>query len=398
MGLLSKTLVLVRAAALGISVAVFMPVICLAAPVEAVFVTKAPQVLLVDDRSGTVLLSKNADRPIPPASLAKLMTAEVVFEALEKGLISLDTAYPVSENAWRTGGAPSGTSTMFARIKSSPTVADLLQGMIVQSANDGAIVLAEGLAGSEQAFAERMNDRARELGLTASRFVNSTGLPADGQRVSLQDLVKLAQHIRTAHPEYYKYYAQPAFTWNNITQRNRNPLLRLDVGADGMATGFTEASGFALVGSAEQNGRRLYLAMSGLASIKEREEEAKRLLQWGMTAFDDVQLYPADEIVGEAQVFGGALTHVPLKVKDRVELLLPKEGRDKLKARIIYNGPLDAPVADNQQAGVLQLELSGSILRVVPVFTAQSVDEGSLSKRALGAAMELSTGWLRKYL
>ncbi|KAB2683975.1 D-alanyl-D-alanine carboxypeptidase family protein [Brucella pseudintermedia] len=398
MGLLSKTLVLVRAAALGISVAVFMPVICLAAPVEAVFVTKAPQVLLVDDRSGTVLLSKNADLPIPPASLAKLMTAEVVFEALEKGLISLDTAYLVSENAWRTGGAPSGTSTMFARIKSSPTVADLLQGMIVQSANDGAIVLAEGLAGSEQAFAERMNDRARELGLAASRFANSTGLPAEGQRVSLQDLVKLAQHIRTAHPEYYKYYAQPAFTWNNIMQRNRNPLLRLDVGADGMGTGFTEASGFALVGSAEQNGRRLYLAMSGLASIKEREEEAKRLLQWGMTTFDDVQLYPADEIVGEAQVFGGALTHVPLKVKDRVELLLPKDGRDKLKARIIYNGPLDAPVVDNQKVGVLQLELNGSILRDVPVFTAQSVDEGSLSKRALGAAMELSTGWLRKYL
>lgn len=398
MGLISKTLVFARAVTVGVSLAVAMPVTSLAAPVEAAFVTKAPQVLLVDDRSGTVLLSKNANVPIPPASLAKLMTAEVVFEALEQGATTLGTPYTVSENAWRTGGAPSGTSTMFARIKSTPTVADLLQGMIVQSANDGAIVLAEGLAGSEQAFADRMNDRTKELGLTGSKFVNSTGLPAEGQVVSLQDLVRLARHIRTAHPEYYKYYAQPAFTWNNIMQRNRNPLLRLDVGADGMGTGFTEASGFALVGSAEQNGRRLYLAMSGLASIKEREEEAKRLLQWGMTAFDDVQLYPADEIVGEAQVFGGALTHVPLKVKDRVELLLPKDGRDKLKARIVYKGPLDAPVADNQQVGVLRLELNGSILRDVPVFTAQSVEEGSLSKRALGAAMELSTGWLRKYL
>jgi len=321
MGLISKTLVFARAVTAGVSLAVAMPVTSLAAPVETAFVTKAPQVLLVDDRSGTVLLSKNANVPIPPASLAKLMTAEVVFEALEQGATTLGTSYTVSENAWRTGGAPSGTSTMFARIKSTPTVADLLQGMIVQSANDGAIVLAEGLAGSEQAFADRMNDRAKELGLTGSKFVNSTGLPAEGQVVSLQDLVRLARHIRTAHPEYYKYYAQPAFTWNNIMQRNRNPLLRLDVGADGMGTGFTEASGFALVGSAEQNGRRLYLAVSGLASIKEREEEAKRLLQWGMTAFDDVQLYPADEIVGEAQVFGGALTHVPLKVKDRVELL-----------------------------------------------------------------------------
>ena len=181
-------------------------------------------------------------------------------------------------------------------------------------------------------------------------------------------------------------------------QRNRNPLLRLDVGADGLGTGFTEASGYALVGSAEQSGRRLYLAMSGLASSKEREEEAKRLLQWGMTAFDDMQLYSAGEIVGEEQVYGGALTHVPLKVRDRVELLLPKDGRDKLKARIVYNGPLDAPVAGNQQVGVLQFELNGNVLLDVPVFTAQSVEKGSLTKRALGAAMELSTGWLRKYL
>ncbi|KXO76464.1 D-alanyl-D-alanine carboxypeptidase family protein [Brucella anthropi] len=398
MGLISKTLAFVCAASVWGALAAFAPVVSQAAAVEPTFVSKAPQVLLLDDRSGTVLLSKNANVPVPPASLAKLMTAEVVFEALDKGATTLETPYIVSENAWRTGGAPSGTSTMFARIKSAPTVADLLQGMIVQSANDGAIVLAEGLAGSEEAFAKRMNDRAQELGLTGSKFVNSTGLPAEGQAVTLQNLVRLARHIRTAHPEYYKYYAQPAFTWNNIMQRNRNPLLRLDVGADGMGTGFTDASGFALVGSAEQNGRRLYLAMSGLASIKEREEEAKRLLQWGMTAFDDVQLYPAGEIVGEAQVFGGALTHVSLKVKDRVELLLPKDGRDKLKARIIYKGPLDAPVADNQQVGVLQLELNGSILRDVPVFTAQSVEEGSLSKRALGGAMELSTGWLRKYL
>ena len=210
MELISKILVFTRAAVVGISLAVAAPIVSMAAPIETAFATKAPQVLLVDARSGTVLLSKNANIPIPPASLAKLMTAEVIFEALDKGATTLETAYPVSENAWRTGGAPSGTSTMFARIKSAPTVADLLQGMIVQSANDGAIVLAEGLAGSEQAFAKRMNDRAQELGLTGSKFVNSTGLPAEGQAVTLQDLVRLAQHIRTHHPEYYKYYAQPA--------------------------------------------------------------------------------------------------------------------------------------------------------------------------------------------
>lgn len=365
---------------------------------EGALATKAPQVLLIDDGSGTVLLSKHPNKEIPPASLAKLMTAEIVFGALKKGQITLETTYPVSEYAWRTGGAPSGTSTMFARIKSTPTVADLLQGMIVQAANDGAIVLAEGLAGSEQAFAQKMNDRANELGLHDSRFVNSTGLPAEGQVVTLSDLIKLARHVRTAYPELYKYYAQAAFTWNNIFQRNRNPLLRLEVGADGMGTGFTEDSGYALVASAEQNGRRLFLAMSGLASAKEREEEAKKLIEWGMTAFDRVHIYAANEQVGEAQIYGGAQARVALKVIDEVELLLPKDGRDKLKARIVYEAPLYAPVEGGRQIGSLQFELNGDIVQKVPVFTAQPVATGSLSQRAFDAAIELATGWLRKYL
>jgi D-alanyl-D-alanine carboxypeptidase (penicillin-binding protein 5/6) len=335
---------------------------------------------------------------VPPASLAKLMTAEVVFEALEKGKTTLETTYPVTEYAWRTGGAPSGTSTMFAAIKSTPTVADLLQGMIVQAANDGAIILAEGLSGSEGAFAQAMNERAKELGLTSSNFVNSTGLPAPGQTVTLSDLIKLARHIHSAHPERYKYYAQEAFTWNKIMQRNRNPLLRLDIGADGMGTGYTEASGYALVGSAEQNGRRLFLAMSGLTSIKEREEEAKKLIQWGMTSFDTVDIYAANEEVGTAQVFGGSASSVPLKVNADVELLLPKEGRDKLKARITYQGPLSAPVLANTEVGTLRFELNGNVVQQMPLYTAQEVPVGTLSQRAMGAVMELSTGWLRKYL
>ncbi|MEJ5079835.1 D-alanyl-D-alanine carboxypeptidase family protein [Ochrobactrum sp. MYb379] len=369
-----------------------------AQPAEAAFATKAPQVLLLDDKSGTVLLSKNPDLKIPPASLAKLMTAEVVFEALQKGETTLETTYPVTEYAWRTGGAPSGTSTMFAALKSTPTVADLLQGMIVQAANDGAIILAEGISGNESAFADKMNARAKELGLKGSNFVNSTGLPADGQTVTLSDLIKLARHIYSAHPERYKYYAQDAFTWNKIFQRNRNPLLRLDIGADGMGTGYTEASGYALVGSAEQNGRRLFLAMSGLTSIKEREEEAKKLIQWAMTSFDAVNIYAANEEVSTAQVFGGAASTVPLKVKDHVELLLPKEGRDKLIARISYEGPLNAPVAADTQIGTIAFELNGNVVQQMPLYTAQAVPVGTLSQRAMGAALELSTGWLRKYL
>lgn len=367
-------------------------------PVEAAFATKAPQVLLLDDKSGTVLLSKNPDLKIPPASLAKLMTADVVFEALRKGETTLDTTYPVTEYAWRTGGAPSGTSTMFAALKSTPRVADLLQGMIVQAANDGAIILAEGISGSESAFAEKMNARAKELELTGSNFVNATGLPADGQTVTLSDLIKLARHIHSVHPESYKYYAQDAFTWNKIFQRNRNPLLRLDIGADGMGTGYTEASGYALVGSAQQNGRRLFLAMSGLTSIKEREEEAKKLIQWGMTSFDAVNIYAANEEVSMAQVFGGATSSVPLKVKDAVELLLPKEGRDKLIASVSYKGPLNAPVAADTQIGTVAFELNGNVVQQMPLYTAQAVPVGTLSQRAMGAVMELSTGWLRKYL
>ncbi|PWL17942.1 D-alanyl-D-alanine carboxypeptidase [Falsochrobactrum shanghaiense] len=395
MGLLSKNINLAAIAAALLAASIF-PVQAETAQGDG-FPTKAPQVLLIDDGSDTVLLSKNPDKKVPPASLAKLMTAEIVFDALKGGQITLETAYPVSEYAWRTGGAPSRTSTMFARIKSTPTVADLLQGMIVQAANDGAIVLAEGLAGSEQAFAGKMNDRAAELGLRDSRFVNATGLPAQGQAVTLSDLTKLARHIHSSYPEYYPYYAQPAFTWNNIFQRNRNPLLRLEVGADGMGTGFAEESGYALVASAQQHGRRLFLAMSGLASAREREEEARKLIEWGMNAFDKVHIYAANERVGEAQVFGGALNHVALKVDADVELLLPKEGRNRLKARILYDGPLHAPLEADKQIGSMQFELDGNIVRQIPLFTAQPVVMGSLSQRAMGAAFELATGWLRKY-
>lgn len=361
------------------------------------FETKAPQALLIDDRSGSVLLSKQPDKPIPPASLAKLMTAEVVFEALAKGEIRLDQPYTVSEFAWRTGGAPSGTSTMFAKIKSSVTVEELLQGMIVQSANDGCIILAEGISGSEAAFAARMNERARQLGLTQSVFVNATGLPADGQQVTLTELMILARHIHHAHPQFYPFYAQESFTWNKIFQRNRNPLLRLDIGADGLGTGYTKDSGYALVGSAEQNGRRLFLAMSGLASDKERAEEAKKLMQWGMSAFEDMRLFADKTTVGEASVYGGTQGSVPLVVQGEVELLLPIEGREALKAEIDYHGPLIAPVMAGTQIGTLKIKLGHDVIQEKPVFAGQSVPAGTLTDRALGALVELSTGWIRKY-
>lgn len=371
------------------------------APVAQAFAepmdSKAPQVLLIDDRSDTILLSKNPDKAIPPASLAKLMTAEVVFAALSKGEITMEQTFAVSENAWRTGGAPSGTSTMFAKIKSTPRVEDLLQGMIVQSANDACIILAEGIAGSEAAFAIRMNERAKQLGLNQSVFVNSTGLPAEGQSVTLSELVTLARHIHGTYPQFYKYYAQDAFSWNNIFQRNRNPLLRLNIGADGLGTGFTKDSGYALVGSAEQNGRRLFLAMSGLATDKERAEEARKLMQWGMTEFEDVRLFNAGTIVADASVYGGAQSSVTLVVKDDFELLLARQGRETLRAEVDYIGPLLAPLSQGDEVGTLRIMMGNTLVKETPLFVGQTVAQGSLQERALGALFELSTGWIRKY-
>ncbi|YBV97516.1 D-alanyl-D-alanine carboxypeptidase [Phyllobacteriaceae bacterium JZ32] len=367
--------------------------VCLAQPIE----TRARQALLIDDATGTVLFAKNADELIPPASLAKLMTMEVVFDALTKGELSLDQTFPVSEYAWRTGGAPSGTSTMFAKIKSTPRVEDLIQGVIIQSANDGCIVLAEGMAGSEEQFALLMNERARALGLEKSTFVNSTGLPAPGQKVSITELVSLARHIHRTYPRFYRYYAQESFTWNNIFQRNRNPLLRLDIGADGLGTGYTQESGFALVASAKRNGRRLFLGLSGLASDKERAEEARKLIEWGMDNFEDVLLFPENDVVGEASVYGGEHSAVKLRTGEAVELLLPKQDRLPLRARIIYNGPLIAPVEAGKQVGTLKIWMGDDLVQEKPVFTAEAVNEGGIGKKAFDAALELSTGWIRQY-
>ena len=254
------------------------------------FETRAGQAFMIDAETGTVLFSKDPDTPFPPASLAKLMTMEVVFNAIRTGKLSLDDEFTVSEHAWRTGGAPSRTSTMFAALNSSIRVEDLIQGVIVQSANDGCIILAEGMAGSEDNFVQLMNERARELGLTTSVFRNSTGLPAEGQFVTARELVRLATHIWREYPEFYKYYSQADFTWNKIFQRNRNPLLGLNIGADGLKTGYTEASGYAIVGSAARDGRRVFIAMSGVDTDARRAEEARRLIEWGMRAVDRMEI------------------------------------------------------------------------------------------------------------
>jgi serine-type D-Ala-D-Ala carboxypeptidase (penicillin-binding protein 5/6) len=359
------------------------------------FETKAAQAFMIDAETSTILFSKDPDKPIPPASLAKLMTMEVVFNALKAGRYTLDDTFQVSENAWKTGGASSGGSTMFAELKSTIRLEDLIQGVVVQSANDGCIIIAEGMAGSEENFATLMTERARAIGLTQSVFKNSSGLPAEGQFVTARELAKLGQYIWREYPEFYKYYSQPDFTWNKITQRNRNPLLRMDIGADGMKTGFTEESGYAIVGSVSRDGKRIFAALSGMASERERAEEARKMLDWGMRAFQKTELFAGDETVGEAKVYGGAKSGVALKAKGPVNIFVPITNSDRLIARIVYEGPIIAPVEEGTQIGSLRVWIGDTMSQETPLFAAETVELGSLHQRALDAVGELMVGWLR---
>lgn len=357
------------------------------------FETRAKQAYLVDAATGTVLFAKNETDLVPPASLAKMMTMEVVFNAIHSGRLTLDDTFQVSENAWRTGGAISRTSTMFAELKSSIRLEDLILGVIVQSANDGCIIIAEGMAGSEENFARLMTERAREIGLTQSVFGNSNGLPHPDSKVSMKDLVVLARHIQSTYPEFYRYYSIKDFTWNNINQRNRNPLLNMDIGVDGLKTGFTEDSGYGIVSSIKRDGRRLFLAMSGMASERERAEEARKMLEWGIRAFEPKSLFAKDETIGEVSVYGGAANAI-VKAKDGIDILLPITNPERLSARITYRWPLRAPIEAGAQVGVLKVYIGDTLSQETPLFATDAVDKGPLHSQALDALLELAQFWL----
>ncbi len=359
------------------------------------FETKAAQAFMIDAETGTVLFSKKPDEPFPPASLAKLMTVELAFRALKDGELSLQDEFTISENAWRTGGAPSGTATMFAEVNSAVPLEALLKAIIVQSANDGSIAVAESMAGSEEGFARRMTDRARDLGLDVSTFRNSTGLPADGQHITSREITMLALHLWREYPAYYHYFNLPGFEWNGIFQRNRNPLLEMDIGADGLKTGHTEASGYAIVASARRDGRRLFATLAGMASAAERAEEARKMLDWGMRAFDSREVAGADEIIGVARVYGGEKDHVSLRTEKTLRILVPNTNSNSVSARIVYHGPIPAPIEEGAQIGSLRIEMAGDLSREVPLYAAEPVELGTIRQRAMGAVRELAVGWMR---
>ena len=363
-------------------------------PATAGLQTKARQIYMIEAVTGTVLLAQNENEPIPPASLAKLMTMDVVFDAIAKGEMSRDTQFPVSENAWRTGGAPSRTATMFAALKSSIRVEDLIKGVVVQNANDACIVLAEGMAGSDAAFGARMTKRALELGMTQSMFVNSTGLPDAANKTTVHDLVTLSKHLQETYPDFYPLYVQPEFQWNKITQRNRNPLLGLNIGVDGLATGFAEGQGFSIASSINREGKRFFLAMGGLASDKERLEESRKVLEWALSSFENKRLFADGDVIGEASVYGGTGASVGLVAKTPIDVFVPTNNPDKLSARISYRWPLTAPVDAGYQAGTLKIFSGERLLREVPLFTASAIGQGGLPSRALDALTELMLFWL----
>jgi D-alanyl-D-alanine carboxypeptidase (penicillin-binding protein 5/6) len=357
--------------------------------------TAAPHAILIDADSGSVLFEKAADDLIPPASLSKLMTAEVVFNLLAKGQLKPEQEFIVSVNAWRRGGAPSHTSSMFIPIHNKVSVDNLLHGVIIQSANDACIVLAEGISGNESVFAELMTKRARELGLTKSTFGNSNGLPDPKQLMTARELAKLARHIIQTYPDYYKYYGEREFTWNKIRQFNRNPLLALTIGADGLKTGFTKEAGYGLVGSAVQNGLRLIVVVNGLKSEKERADESKKLLEWGFHNFQSGLLFADGQEIAYAKLYGGAKGHVPLKAAKEVTLLVPRGSRERIIARVVYSGPVPAPVQEGQQIGMLKVWRGDFLVLEVPLQAAESVSTGSMSGRAFDAATELVLGFFR---
>jgi len=349
----------------------------------------APHAILIDAENGGVLFERDPDKLIFPASLAKLMTAEYIFHELKEGRIKPTDEYVVSENAWRKGGAPSHGSTMFAALNSRVSVDDLLHGMIIQSANDACIVLAEGLAGNEADFAAKLTQRAREIGLAKSIFTNSNGLPDPNEFVTTRELAILARHIIVDYPEFYKIFGQPDFTWNKIHQQNRNPLLGLIEGADGLKTGFTKEAGYGLVGSAVQGGVRLIVVVNGEKSAKERADEGKKLLEWGFRNFENRNLFAAGQIVGYAKVYGGASGSVPLRAPSLVKLMVPKAGGEKLIARIAYQGPVPAPITQGQPIGLLKVWRDDKLVLQVPLAAAEAMAKGNMPQRAMDAVTEM---------
>ncbi len=337
--------------------------------------TLATNALLMDANTGFVIYEKEADMPMPPASMSKLMTAYMIFEALQNGKINLEDEFIVSENAWKKGGAKSGSSTMFLNPNERVKVKDLLRGIIVQSGNDACITVAENMAGTEEAFAELMNEKAKEIGLKNSSFRNATGLPDENHKMSAKDLAKLAQILINKFPEFYPIYSEKSFTHNEIKQGNRNPLLYTMDGADGLKTGHTEASGYGLTASAKTpDGRRLIMVLNGMKSMNERREESQKLMNWGSIGFENKTLIKKNKNIEQIPVWLGVKPTVQAIAATDFTVTTPKGRKVSPEMKIIYNSPIEAPVQKGQKIGTLIIS-TGTGNRSVELLAAESIEK-----------------------
>ena len=369
----------------------------LGAAVESVDVN-APFAILMDAATGAVLYEKSADTQTPPASMLKLMTLDIVFSALKDGRIKFEDEYPVSPNAYKKGGERSGATTMFMPVNSSARVADLVSGIAVASANDACIVIAEGISGSESAFANLMAQAGHDIGITKAHFTNSTGLPDPDQSMSVRDIALVAQHIINQFPEYYPNFSQRNFSINNKLLLNKNPLLSQNIGVDGLKTGASADGGNGIVASALNDGRRLIVVLNGETGEADRLADARKLFELGMKAYKEAMVFDAGEIISEARVWGGTRYFVPLVSQGPAHIIVPRANAEsgRLKASVVYQGPLKAPVKRGDPVGYLRIESGDGIVSKVPVFAGADVPRSGVLARGLDGILVFGLGWLLK--
>lgn len=348
------------------------------------FNTKAPRAILLDAASGSVLFQQRADELAAPASMSKLMTLAVLFKAIKSGQIKTSDEFLMSENAWRKGGAPSKTAAMMVPVNTKARVDELIQGIAVQSGNDAAMSVAEGISGTEGAFAKVMTDEARRIGMAKSTFANATGLSDPNHLMTARELAILARHIITEYPDQYPVFGQKEYLYRTHKFFNRNPLLFLGIGVDGMKTGHTKEAGYGLVASAVQEGKRLIVVVMGLENENQRRDEAVKLLEWGYKSFSTVKLYNDGEVIGHARVWGGQRTYVPLASKGDITLSLPKyPANQRLSAEIVYKAPLKPPVKKGDSVAVLRISSTSSAQAEMPLYATEDVEKAGIIRQGL---------------
>jgi D-alanyl-D-alanine carboxypeptidase (penicillin-binding protein 5/6) len=361
--------------------------LCLANPALAQIDTVAKNAIIVDAATGTVLLDKNASEAMPTSSMSKVMSVYMIFEDLKRGHIGLNDMIPISEKAWRMQG-----SKTFVKVGDNVKVEDLLRGIIVQSGNDATVALAEGVAGSEEAFVIAMNERAKQLGMNNSNFKNSTGWPDPDHYSTARDLSVLAYRVINDFPEYYHYFSETEFTYNKIRQHIRNPLIGRLAGADGLKTGHTEIAGYGLIGSAQRDGRRIIMVLNGLPDEKTRQEESVRLMEWAFRNFENLRLVSSGDVIDTAKVWLGTNAEIPLVVAQDVDVVMPRAAGRDIKMDMKYNGPLQAPVQKGAQVGTLRIEIPGQSVIEVPLQAGADVARQGFFARAKSRLSYLLTG------